>query len=110
MGSEPYSEPYKLIRNQIGINKIKQNQTKTNSKQTKTSKTSQLRKASYSGPLTPMVSAQIGSGVVRGGSKIGLHEGGFHEGCHEVLRGLWEGGVLLGISPELVCLLTAKLF
>ena len=42
-----------------------------------------------------------GSGVVRGGlheGSTGQFQGGFHEGSARV----WEGVVLLGISPELI--------
>ena len=51
------------------------------------------------------VLAQIGSGVVRGGPEVRFHEGSTRvppgpRGFHEVLR------MLLGISPELICLLS----
>ena len=56
------------------------------------------------------VSAQIGSGVVRGGPEVRFHNGSTRApaGFDEVLRGFWEGGVLLGISPELLFLQFCK--
>ena len=58
------------------------------------------------------ISAQIGSGVVRGGPEARFHEGctRLAPGFHEVLRGLRGGAstkkehcMLLGMSPELLC-------
>ena len=55
------------------------------------------------------VSAQMGSGAVRGGPEVRFHEGSTRVplGFHEVLRGLQGGDehkkehrMLLGISPE----------
>ena len=48
------------------------------------------------------VSAQIGSGVVRGGHEVRFHEGlaGFHWGSTRICEK--EHRMLLGISPELI--------